>query len=251
MLAQLDLDHGGVLEARGRDGLGRQSGVSRVRQARRPPSPGASGTGLGAGAAASGESGRSDGRRGAQERLRRLRRRHGDHSAAGVDPGGQIRIARVDRHAVVLREGDLDPHVEGDERADGEAGEEGDLVEGGEVFRVPHGEGEVPAEAPEGEDEEVRGELPRHETEDVGADLDEIGRRAGGDAVLHGERAEEKVLADSAQLQEVRADAPAQANLLGERPVPELRRDRFSSDQDFPDPTSHVENLAGTAATAG
>ena len=171
---------------------------------------------------------------------------HGDHSAPGVDPGGEIRVSRVDVHAVVLREGDLDPHVERDERADGEAGEEGDLVEGGEVFRVPHREGEIPAEAPEGEDEEVRRELRRHETEDVGADLDEIGRGAGGDAVLHGERAQEEVLADSAQLQEVRAEAPAQANLLGERPVPELRRDRFPSDQNFPDPTSHRENLAGT-----
>ena len=69
--------------------------------------------------------------------------------------------------------------------------------------------------------------------------------------MLHGERAEEEVLADSAQLEEVRADAPAQANLLGERPVPQLRRDRLPSDQDFPDPASHAENLAGTAAAAG
>jgi len=69
--------------------------------------------------------------------------------------------------------------------------------------------------------------------------------------VLHGERAEEEVLADSAQLEEVRADAPAQANLLGEGTVPELGRDRFPSNQDFPDSASHVENLAGTAVAAG
>jgi hypothetical protein len=69
--------------------------------------------------------------------------------------------------------------------------------------------------------------------------------------VLHGEGPKEEILADSPQLEEVRAEAPALANLLGECPVSQLRRDRFSSDEDFSDPAPHQLNLAGTAPDAG
>ncbi len=69
--------------------------------------------------------------------------------------------------------------------------------------------------------------------------------------MLHGEGPQEEILTDSSQLEEVRAEAPALANLLGERPVSQLGRDRPSSDEDFSDPAPHPVNLAGTAADAG
>ena len=151
----------------------------------------------------------------------------------------------------MLRKGDLHPEVQGDERADGEAGEEGDLIEGGKVPGVPHRQRKIPAEAPEGDDEQVCGQLARHEPEDVGADVSEILGSAGGDPVLYGEGAKEEVLPYSTQLEEVRAETTAQADLPLESPVPQLGRNRLPSDEDFSDPASHEANLAVSAARAG
>ena len=160
-------------------------------------------------------------------------------------------MAQVDRDEVVLPERELDPEVERDERRDREARQEGDLVEGGEVLRIAHREREVPPETLEGHDEKARRELSRDEPQDVGADVDEVGPAARRHAVLNRERAEEEVLADPAELEEVRAEAPLQPRLLGERTVPQLRGDRLPADEDLADPAPHGWNLAGTSRGAG
>jgi hypothetical protein len=69
--------------------------------------------------------------------------------------------------------------------------------------------------------------------------------------VLNGERTKQEILADPAQLEEVRTEAPAEAHLLCESTVAQLGRDGLPSDQDFAYPSSHGENLAGTGAAAG
>ena len=195
--------------------------------------------------------GAGPGRRGAHERAGGPRRRDREHSAARFEPGGQVGVAQVDGDPVVLLERELDPEVECDEGCDRKPRQEGDFVDRREVLRVAHGEGEVSAEPLERDDEEVRGELGRDEAEDVGADLGQVRGRAGGDSVLHGERPEEQVLADPAQLQEVRAEAPLLLHLLGEGAVPQLLGDGFTTHENVPDPAPHEENLAGTEAEAG
>ena len=69
--------------------------------------------------------------------------------------------------------------------------------------------------------------------------------------MLDREGPEEEVLADAAQLEEVRAEPPAQLDLLVESAVPHLGRDRLPSEQNVADAPSHEENLAGTGADAG
>jgi hypothetical protein len=114
---------------------------------------------------------------------------------------------------VVLVDRVPDGGLRRDDGLDLEPGHELDVVDGEDVARVGHGDGEDVACAIDGDDLVFLRDLGRDELNDDPVDL-EVGQVDGGDAVLAAQERRDVVFADEPQLHQVGADAAARRLLL-------------------------------------
>ena len=122
--------------------------------------------------------------------------------------------ARGDLHLVVLAEGLDQAELGGDLGSDQIAGDESDVVKGGQIGGIGHGQTEPLLVEAQGDGLVFEGQLPRQQGDDLGGNGEELVRGDVGDTELAAEKAGEIVFVEEAEFDQVGADLAAVKNAV-------------------------------------